>query len=93
MEEFERELKNKCNSDFISLKARNRPKKAKKGTIRNMQNALECYSKLLEKTSEMIINNTNDLYPRMGVSKEKALEIAQNLIKDYMGEIKKHSGF
>lgn len=93
MENFKKELKKKCESDYVAIKAKNRPKKGKKGSLENMQYALQAFSKLTEKTTEMIMSNTNLLYPQMDVSKEDALHVAQNLTREFLTKIKKDSGF
>lgn len=91
--EFRRELKRRCDSEFLSLKSRFRPKPAKKGSIRSVQNSLDAFGKLTEATNQMVLNIANELYPGTSISKEKATEIARDLMRDYLRQIKSNSGF
>ena len=93
MEKFNEELKKRCETDFISIKANNLPKKGKKGSIENAQNSLQAFANLSEKTKDMIVKNANEIYPEMGISKEIALKAAQDLTEDFLVKIKKQVGF
>ena len=93
MEDFKRELKRKCDSQFSMLKSRYKPKHAKKGSFDSVQNSLSAFGKLTEETSKMVIKNGNELMAKMDVPKEKATKAVQDLLRDYTVQIKKNSGF
>lgn len=93
MEEFKRELKKRCDVEFSKLKATHRPKPAKKGTLKSVQNSLEAMEKLVSATGDMVAKEGTKLYPEMGLTKEQATSACESLIKSYLGDIKKNSGF
>jgi hypothetical protein len=93
MEDFKRELKRKCDAQFSTLKARYKPKHAKKGSIESVQNNLKAFEKLTDETSKMVTKTANELMAQIDVSKEQAIKITQDLLKKYLEQIKKNSGF
>ena len=93
MEDFKRELKTKCDPQLSILKSRYKPKHAKKGSLDSLQNSLKAFGKLTEEMSKMVTKNANEIMSKTDVSKEIATKETQDLIRKYMEQIKKNSGF
>lgn len=93
MEDFKRELKRKCDLEFVKLKNKHSPKPSKKGTIQSVHNNVQSFKKLTEETNKMVVMKANDLMSKVDITKENATKVAQDIMRDYLTQIKKNSGF
>lgn len=93
MGDFKNELKRKSDVEFSRIKSKYRSKVDKKRTLQSAANNLELYGKVIKETTDRITVVANKLYPEMEVPKETAIKEIQGLIRKYMVDIKKLTGF
>lgn len=92
MEDFKSKLKSLTDNKLNIILSENKPT-GKAGTIENVQNSLTAFGKMTELSSNMIVEEANKLYPEMGIEKDVALNVVQEIQREYLGEIKKAAGY
>eukprot|EP00919_Chromeraceae_sp_WS-2016_P043876 GHVR01104675.1.p1 GENE.GHVR01104675.1~~GHVR01104675.1.p1 ORF type:complete len:107 (-),score=6.73 GHVR01104675.1:211-531(-) len=89
MDDFKKELKKRCDSEFLKITAKHVSKTERRGTIKAMSESLKIYEKVLITTTDMVTKTVNELYQDSNIKKEEAIGASNEIIRGYLPKIKK----